>query len=133
MIETVRAFGLRVFYGCHAPRPAAHRRRGQRQRAGGGGRQHRIELFEKMYPHRKDRSKLIAVARQGRLQLERQKIEPSRAEPSRAELTCLTGIWRHNLCRLAAEPSNRFRAHLCIKSGYCAIPICIVSYYFYSN
>ena len=35
-------------------------------------RQHNIELFERMYPHRKDRSKLIAVATQGRLQLEEQ-------------------------------------------------------------
>ena len=33
---------------------------------------HNIKLFEKMYPHRKDRSKLIAVAKQGRLQLEEQ-------------------------------------------------------------
>jgi glutathione-regulated potassium-efflux system ancillary protein KefC len=35
-------------------------------------RQHNLALFEKMYPHRKDRSKLIAVATQGRLQLEEQ-------------------------------------------------------------
>ena len=35
-------------------------------------RQHNMELFERMYPHRKDRSKLIAVATQGRLQLEEQ-------------------------------------------------------------
>ncbi|MEO6017114.1 MAG: glutathione-regulated potassium-efflux system protein KefC [Polaromonas sp.] len=35
-------------------------------------RQHNISLFEKMYPHRKDRSKVIAVAKQGRLQLEEQ-------------------------------------------------------------
>ena len=33
---------------------------------------HNLKLFEKMYPHRKDRSKLIAVATQGRLQLEEQ-------------------------------------------------------------
>ncbi|MBC7608113.1 MAG: glutathione-regulated potassium-efflux system protein KefC [Polaromonas sp.] len=33
---------------------------------------HNIQLFEKMYPHRRDRSKLIAVATQGRLQLEEQ-------------------------------------------------------------
>ncbi|MES2943901.1 MAG: glutathione-regulated potassium-efflux system protein KefC [Pseudomonadota bacterium] len=33
---------------------------------------HNIKLFEKMYPYRKDRSKLIAVATQGRLQLEEQ-------------------------------------------------------------
>ena len=35
-------------------------------------RRHNFELFEKMYPHRKDRSKLIVVAKQGRLQLEDQ-------------------------------------------------------------
>ena len=35
-------------------------------------RQHNLALFEQMYPHRKDRSKVIAVAKQGRLQLEEQ-------------------------------------------------------------
>ncbi len=35
-------------------------------------RKHNFELFEQMYPHRKDRSKMIAVAKQGRLQLEEQ-------------------------------------------------------------
>ena len=35
-------------------------------------RQHNLELFEQMYPHRKDRSRLIAVAKRGRLQLEEQ-------------------------------------------------------------
>ncbi len=35
-------------------------------------RQHNLALFEQMYPHRKDRTKLIAVATQGRLQLEEQ-------------------------------------------------------------
>ena len=35
-------------------------------------RQHNLALFERMYPHRKDRSKVIAVARQGRMQLEEQ-------------------------------------------------------------
>jgi len=35
-------------------------------------RQHNLALFEQMYPHRKDRSKLIAVAKRGRLQLEEQ-------------------------------------------------------------
>ena len=35
-------------------------------------RQHNLDLFEQMYPHRKDRSKVIAVATQGRLQLEEQ-------------------------------------------------------------
>jgi glutathione-regulated potassium-efflux system ancillary protein KefC len=35
-------------------------------------RRHNFELFERMYPHHKDRSKLIAVVKQGRLQLEEQ-------------------------------------------------------------
>jgi glutathione-regulated potassium-efflux system ancillary protein KefC len=35
-------------------------------------RDHNLALFEEMYPHRKDRSKLISVAQQGRLQLEEQ-------------------------------------------------------------
>lgn len=34
--------------------------------------QHNIQLLEDMYPHHKDRSKLIAVAKQGRQQLEEQ-------------------------------------------------------------
>ncbi|MDB5891744.1 MAG: Kef-type potassium/proton antiporter, family [Polaromonas sp.] len=41
-------------------------------------RSHNIALFEQMYPHRKDRSKLIAMARQGRLQLEEQMAEERR-------------------------------------------------------
>ena len=35
-------------------------------------RQHNLDLFERMYPHRNDREKVIAVARQGRRQLEAQ-------------------------------------------------------------
>lgn len=35
-------------------------------------RQHNLELFEKMYPHHKDRAKLIAVVKQARQQLEEQ-------------------------------------------------------------
>ena len=35
-------------------------------------REHNLELFEKMHPHYKDRTKLIAVVKQGRLQLEEQ-------------------------------------------------------------
>jgi len=35
-------------------------------------RQHNIELFEQMYPHYRDSAKLIAVAKQGRQQLEEQ-------------------------------------------------------------
>ena len=35
-------------------------------------RRHNLELFEQMYPHHKDRAKLIAVVKQGRSQLEAQ-------------------------------------------------------------
>ncbi len=35
-------------------------------------RQHNLDLFEKMYPHRNNREKFIAVAKQGRMQLEAQ-------------------------------------------------------------
>jgi len=35
-------------------------------------RQHNLALFERMYPHRNNREKVIAVAKQGRLQLEAQ-------------------------------------------------------------
>lgn len=42
------------------------------QRAAERFRQHNLDLFEKMYPHRTNREKVIAVARQGRLQLEAQ-------------------------------------------------------------
>jgi glutathione-regulated potassium-efflux system ancillary protein KefC len=35
-------------------------------------RRHNLQLFEQMYPHRKDRAKLIAVVKQGRRQLEEQ-------------------------------------------------------------
>jgi glutathione-regulated potassium-efflux system ancillary protein KefC len=35
-------------------------------------RQHNLELFEKMHPHHQDRSKLIAVVKQARLELEEQ-------------------------------------------------------------
>ena len=35
-------------------------------------RQHNLDLFERMYPHRNDREKFIAVAKQGRRQLEAQ-------------------------------------------------------------
>ncbi len=46
-------------------------------------RQHNLELFEKMHPHYKDRSKLIAVVRQGRQQLEEQMAQ-ERAERQQA-------------------------------------------------
>jgi glutathione-regulated potassium-efflux system ancillary protein KefC len=35
-------------------------------------RRHNLELFERMYPHHKDRAKVIAVIKQGRQQLEEQ-------------------------------------------------------------
>ena len=35
-------------------------------------RRHNLELFEQMYPHHKDRAKVIAVVKQGRRQLEEQ-------------------------------------------------------------
>jgi glutathione-regulated potassium-efflux system ancillary protein KefC len=46
-------------------------------------RQHNLELFEKMYPHYRDRAKFIAVARQGRQQLEAQMAQ-ERAERAQA-------------------------------------------------
>jgi glutathione-regulated potassium-efflux system ancillary protein KefC len=45
-------------------------------------RRHNLELFERMYPHRKDRAKLIAVIKQGRAQLEEQMAQ-ERAERER--------------------------------------------------
>ena len=36
---------------------------------------HNLDLFERMYPHRNDRAKVIAVAKQGRMQLEAQMAE----------------------------------------------------------
>ena len=48
-------------------------------------RQHNLDLFEKMYPHFKDRNKLIAVAKQGRLQLEEQMAQ------ERAQRTAASG------------------------------------------
>jgi glutathione-regulated potassium-efflux system ancillary protein KefC len=35
-------------------------------------RRHNLQLFEQMYPHHKDRAKVIAVIKQGRRQLEEQ-------------------------------------------------------------
>ena len=46
-------------------------------------RQHNLELFEKMHPHYKDRTKLIAVVKQGRQQLEEQMAE-ERAQAAHA-------------------------------------------------
>ncbi|MDB5742745.1 MAG: Kef-type potassium/proton antiporter, family [Polaromonas sp.] len=42
------------------------------QQAADRFRAHNLELFERMYPHRDNREKVIAVAKQGRLQLEAQ-------------------------------------------------------------
>ncbi|MBC7437482.1 MAG: glutathione-regulated potassium-efflux system protein KefC [Bdellovibrionales bacterium] len=47
-------------------------------------RRHNMALFEEMYPHRKDRAKVIAVARQGRTQLEEQMAQ-EREEQARRE------------------------------------------------
>ncbi|MBC7547079.1 MAG: glutathione-regulated potassium-efflux system protein KefC [Polaromonas sp.] len=49
-------------------------------------RQHNLELFEKLYPHHKDRAKVIAVAKQGRAQLEAQMAQ-ERQQPSRPTIT----------------------------------------------
>jgi len=43
-------------------------------------RQHNLELFEKMHPHYKDSAKLVAVARQGRQQLEEQMAQERAAQ-----------------------------------------------------
>jgi len=48
-------------------------------------RQHNLELFEKMYPHHKDRAKLIAVVKQGRQQLEEQMAQERNERAQRAE------------------------------------------------
>jgi glutathione-regulated potassium-efflux system ancillary protein KefC len=47
---------------------APHEARAQAMRF----RRHNLQLFEQMYPHHKDRAKVIAVAKQGRRQLEEQ-------------------------------------------------------------
>ena len=47
------------------PAPAA-------QHAAERFRQHNLALFEQMYPHRNNREQFIAVAKQGRMQLEAQ-------------------------------------------------------------
>ena len=52
-------------------------------------RAHNLELFEKMHPHYQDRAKLIAVVKQGRLQLEEQmaqeRLERTRREAASAQ------------------------------------------------
>ena len=48
-------------------------------------RQHNLELFEKMYPHHKDRAKLIAVVKQGRGQLEEQMAQERAQREQRAQ------------------------------------------------
>ena len=47
-------------------------------------RQHNLDLFEKMHPHYKDRSKLIAVIKQGRQQLEEQMAQERAERDQRA-------------------------------------------------
>jgi glutathione-regulated potassium-efflux system ancillary protein KefC len=46
-------------------------------------RQHNLELFEKLHPHYKDQSKLIAVVKQGRQQLEEQMAQEREAQQQR--------------------------------------------------
>ena len=48
-------------------------------------RQHNLDLFEKMYPHHKDRAKIIAVAKQGRGQLEEQMAQERAQQRQRAQ------------------------------------------------
>jgi glutathione-regulated potassium-efflux system ancillary protein KefC len=48
-------------------------------------RRHNLELFEKMYPHYKDRAKLIAVVKQGRRQLEEQMAQERAENAKRRE------------------------------------------------
>ena len=43
-------------------------------------RHHNLTLFEQMYPYHKDRSKVITVAMQGRLQLEEQMAQERKLE-----------------------------------------------------
>ncbi|MEP6791254.1 MAG: NAD-binding protein, partial [Ramlibacter sp.] len=60
-------------------------------------RRHNIDLFEQMYPHRKDRSKLIAVAKQGRAQLEEQMAqERAEREKRRREEQARAPGWGEN-------------------------------------
>jgi glutathione-regulated potassium-efflux system ancillary protein KefC len=47
-------------------------------------RRHNLQLFEQMYPHHKDRAKVIAVIKQGRRQLEEQMAQ-ERAERDRRQ------------------------------------------------
>ena len=46
-------------------------------------RRHNLELFERMYPHHKDRAKMIAVVKQGRRQLEEQMAQERAAHEQR--------------------------------------------------
>ncbi|HZY19882.1 MAG TPA: glutathione-regulated potassium-efflux system protein KefC [Ramlibacter sp.] len=57
-------------------------------------RRHNVQLFEQMYPHHKDRSKLIAVVKQGRRQLEEQMArERAEATARRVAGTDRPGGW----------------------------------------
>ena len=64
MIEAARNFGYRVFYGDAS--------RLDLLRTAGAAKARILVLFEQLHPHCKDRAKLIAVVKQGRLQLEEQ-------------------------------------------------------------
>jgi glutathione-regulated potassium-efflux system ancillary protein KefC len=46
---------------------------------------HNIALVDKMYPHFKDRDKMLAVVRQGREQLEAQLAQEREEQQSRAQ------------------------------------------------
>jgi glutathione-regulated potassium-efflux system ancillary protein KefC len=46
-------------------------------------RQHNLELFEKLHPHYKNQSQLIAVVKQGRQQLEEQMSQEREAQEQR--------------------------------------------------
>ena len=50
-------------------------------------REHNIALFEQMYPHHKDRAKVIAVVRQGRQQLEQQMAQEREEQAKRQPKT----------------------------------------------
>jgi glutathione-regulated potassium-efflux system ancillary protein KefC len=69
---------------------APHEARAQAMRF----RRHNLELFEQMYPHRRDRAKVIAVIKQGRAQLEEQMAqERAEREKRRAESQARPAGW----------------------------------------
>ena len=56
------------------------------QQAADQFRVHNLDLFERMYPHRNDRAKVIAVAKQGRRQLEAQMAQERESLAQQAEM-----------------------------------------------